>query len=439
MSDSRGQAVRQYRRALAGDTGIYALVHSAGFLEAVLTVPLLAAILSEPSLAFLGAIEGAMILVLSLSQLGVKFSYLQFAADRAGAPRGDLLGTCILLVGAAGFLAALAGAAMVNGLAEGLLSQPDTVAAAALCWTAVAANIHMMLVTQLRSIRRTAILILFNYLQAIVNAGGIWLLAGQLQLGVDGVFYAKAAALTVAAACLAAVILPQHPLRWAPDLVMPLLRYGIPLMVGGLLRYSLEAAFRWLLVGLGETAAAAAYTLIARIAAIFDTLFGTPVLMAWGGIIYPLLARADLAAIVRPLLRDLLLASSLVAAAIILSAYWLLPDSSADAALGLSLLPLAVLGRQLFTLQMPLAAGFLAQRQSGWSVRYNCLGLVLFLLSVPATLALAGPVAGLAAAVAADGISLALLGWRAMLALQRAPGRAPGAAALARAGDGAPL
>ncbi len=363
-------------------------------------MPLLLGFMSAAQLGALGAVEALVVVLCGLTQLGVKFAYLQHVADVGEARRGAGFWSATWLTGLAGLAAGCLAAPLLDAhRVAGILGMPAGVRPATLGALLLLTNLQMMLVTDLRARRSPLPYVASSALRlALMLAMVAWLGPGAAA-PIDAVLQAQALALAASSALLGAVgRVPGRPMfEWT--LARRFLGYGWPIAAGNLVKYGTDALLPWLCLAYVSPLAAGAMALALKASALFDTLFGLPFLMAWGGRAYVIAADPAARDIVPRLFGGIVAASAAAVLAAWLSGLFVLrmAEADADAALlqaALVLLPPAVLGRALFTLRFPASVGFLAARDMRWNLWLALAGGVFFVALGPLGFSLGGAIGG---------------------------------------------
>lgn len=386
--------------ALIRDTGGYLLSLGLLSLGNILLLPLITACLSPAELGLYSLVEAAQTQGLTLGLLGMKFAYLYFYAQYDTARRMRLLGNALLLVMAT---ATMVGAllALLFGHA-GLMARFDAMPLP-MAWLMIplllSSAVQTLLLTELRASRHVGLAGIISVAQLV-----LWLLLSSWfvaleDAGLPGLLAAQAIAQS--AACLAALpaLASRITLCWDSRQVLRMLRYGLPMMTGLLLRYSLDTILRFVLAALVSIEAAGLFLVASRVTLLFEGLLMVPFLTAWGGLVHHLLRRPDAARIVEQISSLTLAAAASLALFCILlqpELFALLTHDDLPAATGL--FALLMLSRAVQMVKTPLTAGILISGRTGWSISNNMLALFIFLAAVFPLTRLAG-VSGAASAL----------------------------------------
>lgn len=381
-----------FTKALLRDTGGYLISLGLLSLGNILLLPLITAYLPPTELGLYSLVEAAQTQGLTLSLLGTKFAYLYFYAQSDATRRMRLLGNALLLVMAAGLVA--------GGLLALLFGQAGLMAwfdasPLPMAWLMIplllGGAVQTLLLTELRASRQVGLAGIISVAQlSLWLLLSVWFVALE-NGGLPGLLAAQAIA--QGAACLAALwrTASRIVLCWDGAQTLRLLGYGLPMMTGLLLRYSLDTILRFILAALISIEAAGLFLVASRVVLLFEGLLALPFLTAWGGLVHHLLLRPDAARIAGQISSLALgMAATLALLCILLQPelFALLTHGDLPAAAGL--FALLVLSRATQLVKTPLTAGILINGRTGWSVSNNMLALFIFLAVVFPLTRLAG-------------------------------------------------
>ncbi|MFA7279373.1 MAG: hypothetical protein WC100_04710 [Sterolibacterium sp.] len=413
----------QYRRELIRDGTRYFWAYSILAVEPVVLIPLLVSLLHPEEIGVLGSIEALIVVLCGLSQLGVKFSYLQYVADYGQEDRGKGFWTALLMTCVAGFIAgSLAALLLDSSPVSGLLGMVPGVHWAVLGSLMLATNLQMMLVTDLRAKRTPLPFAASSLVRVIAVALFVLNFTLRMESPIEAILLAQLLGLGLSIAVLLVFGGMPKLAGFDTSLAHGFIGYGAPIALGSLVKYGTDAMLPWLCLALVSPVAAGAMALALKASSLFDTWFGWPFLMAWGGRVYHLAKEKTAATLSRRLFAEISLA---VIVALLLS--WLMSGMLLRATSGeeslvseaLVLLPLALVGRALFALRSPASVGQVAARNMGWHFRYAVAGLIAF--SVLGTLAFikAGVVAGWLTFLCIEGVILTVIYQRGQKMLEK--------------------
>lgn len=352
----------------------------------LLLLPLITAYLPPAGLGLYSLVETALQLGLTLGLLGLKFSYLYYYAQADAtedpAARPALLGATLLLSASASFMVGLLLWAAFSH--RGLLAVFDATPlsqAWLLVPLLVSGAAQTILLTELRAARH----VWLSGSIAIAQLA-LWLLLSafliiRYDMGLPGLLAAQALAQTIACGAGFAALARRIRLRGTPGLAPKLLRYGIPMMAGLTLRYSLDTLSRFLLAAFVAIEAAGQFMIAARVASLFEAVLAVPFFTAWGGLVHHALRRPDAKVIVGRVSSIALVAGAILLLAILAAQaplFRLLAHDDMPQLAGAFALLLLIKAVQL--VKSPLSAGILLTGQTGWAVRNNLFALAIFVL-----------------------------------------------------------
>lgn len=409
--------VAAFSRALVRDFGGYLVSLGLLSLGSLLLLPLIIAFLTPAETGLYSLVEVALVQGVTISLLGLKFSYLYYYAQVDADRRPRLLGTALVLTVGTALLTGTALAAVFGH--AGLMARFDA-APLSHAWLLVplllSGAVQTVLLTELRAARHV-------WLSAVIGGAQLVLLLGLstaavawLDLGLTGLLAAQAIAQTLS--CIAAFVVLRRRIRagFEPAWAGRLLRYGVPMMLGLMLRYSLDTLSRFLLAALVSIEAAGDFLVVSRILLLFEGLLALPFFTAWGGLMHHALRRPEAAAIVGrattlALAAGAALGLTMLALQPLLFAQ-LARDPRADLA---GVFALLLLARVVQLVKSPLTTGILRTGETRWSVTNNLLALGVFLVLIwPAAsrYGLTGMAAAMLVATTAAAASLTVAAWR---------------------------
>lgn len=388
----------EFTRALGQDFSGYLISLGLQSLGGLLLLPVITAYLKPADLGLFSLVETAQVQGATFGLLGLKFAYLYYYAHGPSEQRSGLLSTTLLLCGVAG---TLAGVLLWAGFSSpGLMALLDSAIlrhAWLLVPLLVSGVLQTVLLTELRAARRV-------WLSGVIGLSQLALMlllslaaVARYDLGLPGLFAAQALA-QICSCCAAFALVAGHfKLAASTELSLRLLRYGMPMMLGLMLRYSLDTLCRFLLAALISIEAAGQFMIAAKVASLFDALLALPFFMAWGGLVHHALRQPAASAITGRISSIALSVGALLVFLLLLAreplfrvfAHGAMPELA-------GLYAFLLLNRAVLLVKSPLTAGVLRTGRTGWSVRNNLFALAIFLaLSYPA--AAAAGVTGMAA------------------------------------------
>lgn len=346
----------------------------------LLVLPLITAHLTGADVGLYSLVEAALLQGMTLSLLGLKFAYLYYYAQMEPAQRPRLLGTCLSLTAIASLIAGLLlTMPFSSARIMGLFDSATLPHAWLLVPLLLSGAIQTVLITELRAARHVWLSGLIAAMQMAIHLLLAWLLIAGYQAGLTGLLSAQATAQTIS--CLASFILLRRRLAAALDFeqVGRLLRYGIPMMAGLMLRYSLDTLCRFLLAALVSIEAAGLFLIVSAISALFEAVIANPFYMAWGGLVHHALRRPEASKILGYVTSIALAAGSAVFLLILAGQpmlFTLLAHDPMPGAAGA--FALLLLSRLVMLVRSPLTGGLLRTGRTGWAVSNTLLALAIF-------------------------------------------------------------
>lgn len=358
-----------------------------------------------------GLVQGS-----TLGLLGMKFAYLYHYARRP-ADRPRLLGTALTLAVVSSLVTGLL---LVLIFSSSAIMQRFDTGPLPMAWILVpillAGVIQAMMLTELRAARRVWLTGAITTAQlALLLLLSLWLVAFE-GYGLPGLLMAQA--VSQGLSCLFALMLVGRnaALNIHRGHMTELLRYGLPLMLGLMLRYGLDTLCRFFIAATISIEAAGVFLIVSRVALLFEGLLSLPFFMAWGSLVHHALRRPEARQIVSRI------SSITIAAASILCLLAIAAQPQLFALLARDPMPhvaatfaLLLLSRAVAVARSPLTAGILASGRTGWSVTASLLSMAVFLACIWPGVALAGLTGAASALLFADLVAAAWLvhtAWR---------------------------
>ncbi|HKV25368.1 MAG TPA: oligosaccharide flippase family protein [Candidatus Acidoferrum sp.] len=281
-------------------------------------VPLYTRYLTPRDFGAYALIEISLLITVTTTQMGLGTTYLRWYAETEASRRGEILASCV----AGGIVAAALGGGILAAVMDGPLGR---------AWigeNARAAWIFLPLV-----LIRTAQGIFFSSLQAaqrpvayvlsavtrllMLVTACYWFVAlhGERVRGVLNCW------LTGDGVCLLILMgfcLPGMKLRVRKSLLIPMLRYGFPLVWSSLMALLLDASGRYFLAQFQSLAEVGRYTVGIKVTSLLSMGFLRPFGSAWAGAVFPIAHRPNAAITYTKIMGYALLVATLLAAITIL-------------------------------------------------------------------------------------------------------------------------
>jgi O-antigen/teichoic acid export membrane protein len=396
----------------------------------LLLLPIITAHLPANDIGLYSLVEGGIIQGSTLGLLGMKFAYLYHYAQQP-ADRSRLLGNALLLAVASGLCTGLFLTLIFSNPAfMALFDSKPLPMAWLLIPLLLTGVVQAMMLTELRAARRVWLTGAITSAQLALLLGlSLWLVAFE-QGGLPGLLAAQATAQGLSCLCAVSLVRRRLTLTVHRGDMTKLMRYGLPLMLGLMLRYGLDTLSRFAIAAMISIEAAGLFLIVSRVALLFEGLLSLPFFMAWGGLVHHALRRPEARLIVSRISSIAIAAAAVLALLAIaaqpqlfgLLAHGPMPAVAATFALLLT-------SRAVTAARSPLTAGILRSGRTGWSVTSSLLALAVFLSAIGPGIALAGLTGAAAALLLAD---LAAALWLGRLAWRECPQQiAPSAIGLA--------
>jgi O-antigen/teichoic acid export membrane protein len=376
--------------ALASDSAVYwagsALIGVGNFI----LIPLYTRYLAPAEFGAYALVDIVVLIIVTITRLGLGISYLKWFADVGESRRGELLGSTL----AAGMVAATLGGillalAVASPASEHWLQTP----AKDLAWTllpiVILENLQGLLLADLRARRQpvTYSASSVGRLMAIVVAS-LWFIVVQ-EKGVTGIFLGRLVGDAVGVLLLAMFCLRATTLRLARSVVAPMVRYGLPLMWSSLVAMMLDAAGRYFLSHYSTMAQVGYYAAAIKIGNVFQMLVTLPFGAAWGGLMFQIAKWPNARTIYSKIGTYIFVLSLAAALVLALFAPTLFAIFATAAYLpGMMVCPLILLTRAINIMEYPAAIGLYLSGQTRWFASIYSVGMAVGLaadfLLVPA-------------------------------------------------------
>lgn len=409
--------VRDFTRALARDFSSY--LFSLGLLQLgnLLILPVITAHLAAPQIGLYSLIETALLQGVTFSLLGLKFAYLYYYAQVVPEQRPRLLGTSLVLAAIASLVAGslfailFASPAIMRQFDSEPLPHSWLLLPLLLTGTA-----QTVLLTELRAARHVWLSGTIAAIQMGLYLLLAWILIAGQQAGLAGLLSAQVLAQIISS--LSAFMLLRRRIAAAFDTPQAwrLLRYGVPLMLGLMLRYSLDTLCRFLLAALVSIEAAGQFMIISSISVLFEAVLANPFYMAWGGLVHHALRRPEAGRILGRV-SSIALAAGATVFLLMLACQpmlfaLLVHDPMPGVAAAFALL---LLSRLIMLARSPLTGGLLRTGRTGWAVSNTLLALAIFCATIYPAATFAG-LTGMAGALLVANLiastTLTVVAWR---------------------------
>jgi O-antigen/teichoic acid export membrane protein len=281
-------------------------------------VPMYTRFLSPSDFGAYALIEISLLIVVTVTQMGLGTTYLRWYAETEPARRGEILASSV----AAGVVAAVFGGAILAAVMRGPLGREWIGGNTRAVWIFVPLvlfrNAQGIFFSSLQAAQRPVAYVLSAITRLLtLVAAAYWfvVLRGE---GVQGVLHCW---LLGDGACLLMLLgfcLPGMQLRVRKALLVPMLRYGFPLVWSALMALLLDASGRYFLAQFHSFAEVGRYTVGIKITNILSMGFLQPFGSAWAGAAFPIAHRPNAAITYTKIMGYALLVATLLAGMTIL-------------------------------------------------------------------------------------------------------------------------
>lgn len=279
--------------SLAGDSAVYLVGAAVVGMGNFVLLPLYTRRLTASDFGVYALIEIALLITVTVSQLGLGVSYVRWYAETEPSRRGEVLGSCMF----AGFIAGTLGGAILTVGMAGPFSAKWVGSALGASWVffplVLVRTAQGILFSALQAAQRPAAYIsaASTRLFSLVGAG-IWFVAVHGE-GIRGVLYSWLVGDGTCFLILMWFCLRGTPLRVRRGLLLPMLKYGVPLVWGSLMALLLDASGRYFLAHYQSLEEVGLYAVGIKIANILSMGFLQPFASAWAGIVFPISHRPN--------------------------------------------------------------------------------------------------------------------------------------------------
>jgi len=286
-----------------------------------LLVPLFTRYLTLADFGVYSLIEIALLITVTMAQLGMGTSYVRWYAESAAARRGELLATCGFAAVTAG-----AGAGCVLVLLAGSLGFRWLGPLHGMQWIflplVIFKNLQGLLFCVLQASQRATAYSAAAATRLLALSGaGIWFVAVHRE-GIRGVLFSWLVGDSVCLLLLLVFCVPGQRLRVDLALLKPILKYGYPLVWSVFMGLLLDASCRFFLAKYQSLAEVGLYAIGIKITGIFAMGFLQPFGSAWIGIAFSIAHRPNAPVTYTKILGyALVVAMFLIAAAILFGPY----------------------------------------------------------------------------------------------------------------------
>ncbi len=363
--------------ALAKDSVVYLAGAVMIGLGNFILIPLYTRYLAPTEFGVYALVDVAILVVVTVTQLGLGVSYLKWFADLEEARRGTILGSMLI----SGMFAALLGGvlyslAVASSLGERWLQTTDRGFAWTLLPIIVLENAQGLLLTDLRARRKTVAFSASAVIRLLTMVGAsLWFIVVQRQ-GVTGVFVGRLVGDSLTVLALIIFSLRSTRLGFAWSVISPMIRYGLPLIWSALMGMMLDASGRYFLSHFSTMEQVGFYSAAIKIANVFQLLISQPFGVAWGGLMFQIVKWPNARLVYSKILVYVFVLSSAAALILVLFTPTLFAVFATDAyAPAMAVFPIVLLVRTVNIMEYPTAIGIYLEGRTKWFALIYSIGL----------------------------------------------------------------
>ncbi|MEM4546812.1 MAG: oligosaccharide flippase family protein, partial [Nitrososphaerota archaeon] len=315
--------------------------------------------LSPAEFGVYSLVDITILVLVTVTQLGLGVSYLKWFADLGETQRGTILGSTLITGSLAAFVGGgLLAIVVASPLGERWLQIPERSFAWTLLPIVVLENVQGLLLTDLRARRKAVIFSAAALIRLLAILGAsMWFIVVQ-QREVAGVFLGRLAGDSIGVLMLAALSLRSTALSFAWPVVAAMVRYGLPLIWSGLVWIMMEASGRYFLSHYSTMEQIGLYSAAIKIANIFQMLVTQPFSVAWGGLMFQIVKMPNAPLVYSRITSATLVISVIIASIVALFGPELLALLTAPTFFAAEqVLPILLLVRIVQTMDYPVSAG----------------------------------------------------------------------------------
>lgn len=370
-------------RALSSDSFVYLVGAAMLGLASFALVPLYTRRLTAVQFGTYALIDVTVLILVAVSQLKLDVAYLRDFASIDAARRGELLGSVLVL---GSIVATLSGLALAVALSSPLGRSWSVGASPGVAWTLppiiIFEVVQSFLLSDLRARRRAVPYCSATVLRLVAMvAATLWFLVVQHE-GLLGVFLGRVVGDLVAGVFLLWFCLRGVKVRIIPKLLVPMLRFGVPLTWAGLMVLSLDATGRYFLLHFSSLEQVGYYGAAIKVSGIFQMLVVQPFVIAWGALMFQVANWPNAKMVYSRVLSYASVVALAVAIGLAITSPTLIRMLAGRAyAPALIVLPLILLVRAFNVLEHPAAIGIYVAGRTKWFAALYTLGLIVNLIA----------------------------------------------------------
>lgn len=374
-----GTPIVEHLALLAGDSLVYLSGTVMIGLGQYVLLPLYIRHLTMAEFGVYALIEITILVIVTVSQLGLQVSYLKWFADLPETDRPALLSTASLMAITAGVANGVLFALVVATPAGGnWFHAADRGFAWTLAPIVALESLQGVLFADLRARRRAVLFSTASFVRLIVMAGAtVWFVPVR-GLGLYGILLGR----LVGNAAGIAVLLPSMMRTFRPvfavHIAAPITRYGTPIIWSALIGVMMDASGRYFLSYYGMIEEVGIYAVGIKLANILGLVFMRPFGTAWSSISFQVYHRRDAPLLYTKLLAYAFVAAMGIASLIMLAGPLLIALLATYAYLpALRILPLLILPPAFRILEYWTTLPFYLTRRTWWLATMSTASVVL--------------------------------------------------------------
>ncbi len=368
--------------ALAGDSAVYLAGSVVIGLGNFVLIPLYTRYLAPAEFGVYALVDVLILILVTVTQLGLGVSYLKWFADLGETQRGTILVSSLV----SGLSAALLGGgllsiAVAGPMGERWLQTADRGFAWTLVLIVALENVQGLFLSDLRARRKSVAFSASAVIRLLAIVGAsLWFIVGQKQ-GVAGVFLGRLVGDGVSVLVLATFSLRSTRLGFAWPVVGSMVRYGLPLTWSALMGMLLDASGRYFLSHYSTMEQVGFYGAAIKIANVFQMLVNQPFGVAWGGLMFQIVKWPNARLVYSKILAYVFVLSLVIAFILVLFTPTLFAIfATAAYAPAMVVFPLILLVRAINIMEYPMAIGIYLAGRTKWFVLIYLVGVVINVL-----------------------------------------------------------
>jgi O-antigen/teichoic acid export membrane protein len=369
--------------ALAKDSLVYLIGAAMIGLGNFVLVPLYTRALVPAEFAVYALVDIAILILVTITQLGLGVSYLKWFAQTDPSQQGELL-TTVLAIGTVA--ATIGGGALALTVSSRLGEHWLQTAHRSFSWIllpiVVLENLQGLLLADLRARRRAIAFSVSTVVRLLVIVtASLWFVARQGQ-GVPGVFLGRLVGDAGAVLLLVAFCLRYVAFRFSLTTALSMVRYGLPIVWGALVGLLLDASGRYFLAHYSTMDQVGYYALGIKVSNMMPMLIVRPFGIVWGGLLFQIASWPNARVVYSKILNYVSIISMTVALILTFLTPMLFSIlATADYAPAMGIFPILLLVHAVRLIEYPAATGIYLREKTPWFIVVFSVGLGANLLA----------------------------------------------------------